>query len=118
MMGYYGSPAVWMFVHYVAARCVAVDEPKSLNDLGQLLAGQPGQSRQELHLDLLHSHKLFRNLRGLIGLKAGLNGFPRPGEKLIHRLGLGVAARQSDYLGHEPAILISFDHNCVFSWHG
>ena len=55
---------------------------------------------------------------GLIGLKAGLNGFPRPGEKLIHRLGLGVAARQSDYLGHEPAILISFDHNCVFSWHG
>ena len=118
MMGYCGSPAVWMLGHHVAARRVAVDEAKSLNDLGQLLAAQPGQFRQELHLDLPHSHKLFRNLRWLIGLKIGLNGFPCPGEKLIHRLGLRVAARQSDYLGHEPAILISFDHNRVFSWHG
>ena len=118
MMRYCGSPSVRMFVHHVAAGCVAVDESKSFDDLGQLLAGQAGEFRQELHLDLLHSHKLFRNLRWLISLEVGLDGLFCPGEKFIHRLGLGVAAGQSDYLRHEPAVLISFDHNCVFSWHG
>ena len=82
-----------MFIDHMASSCVAVYKTKFFDYFGYFFSSEFWQLGQELHLNLLDTHKSLGYVGSFRVFEVGLNSFFGSLKKLVHGFGLGMTAR-------------------------